>query len=150
MNLRRQLSDWARLQMEAQKAQVTRLCARTTYFDTKVAGHAWHRDGSAAAVYCIQPTSKAPRLMYLEIELPRPAFNTAPQIIRKKVWRWPGFAAVFRGEQSKGWCVGARYKYVAKLYADADYKTLLGVHVDRAHCITPVQQSYWMKRLKKR
>jgi hypothetical protein len=125
------------LQRQVLQVAPTRRCIESQYFVSKLAGHSWTRDGSAAAVFGLQPTAKAPRVMYIEARLPRPSPNAVPQIVRKKIWRWLGFAAVFKGEQTHGWRAGYPYTYVAKLYADAGYQTLLGTHTCRAPCASP-------------
>jgi hypothetical protein len=74
--------------------------------------------------------------MYIEVTLPDPSADTGQESIRKEIKKADG-TVTFEGKRVLGWQNGAEYTYVARIYSDPEYKTLIGIHAQPMRCVKP-------------
>src|ERR1043166_7063645 len=72
----------------------------------------------------LDPQPSAPDIMYVEVTFPDPSQPNGHEVLRKEIKKAEG-SAKFEGTRRSGWKTGTIYEFVAKVYSDPSYTTLL-------------------------
>jgi hypothetical protein len=102
---------------------------KSTFLSTDNAGLRYKNGHpeSAAAMLWLKPQPSAPEIMYVEVVFPDPSQANGQEVIRKEIKKADGIAK-FDGTEHSGWKPSTTYTFIARVYSDASYQTLLGVH----------------------
>jgi hypothetical protein len=105
---------------------------KSPYLITDGAGVNWTRgDNTMSAFIDLVAQPSAPDVMYLEVVFPDPSQPGGQEVVRKEYKKADGRLRV-DGSKRSGWQDRKTYTYIVRVYADSDYKTLLGVHEQRS------------------